>query len=116
LEYDIKYDVYKADVFAIAMVILELITLDKSKFYYNEAKTELKIDRISFDISSMGKNYSEPFINLLKHCLHPAPALRSSIQEATDQLNAIRKSMKSITYCIRLQEDDDKTKKGTSKR
>lgn len=40
------------------MVILELITLDKSKFYYNESKTELKIDRISFDISSMGKIYS----------------------------------------------------------
>jgi hypothetical protein len=35
LEYDIKYDVYKADVFAIAMIVLELITLDKSKFYYN---------------------------------------------------------------------------------
>lgn len=34
-DYDIKYDVYKADVFAIAMVMLELITLDKAKFYYN---------------------------------------------------------------------------------
>ena len=62
------------------MVVLELITLDKSKFYYNESKTELKIDRISFDISSMGKIYSEPFINLLKHCLQPIPANRCSIQ------------------------------------
>ena len=35
MEYDIKYDVYKADIFAIGMIVLELITLDKSKFYYN---------------------------------------------------------------------------------
>ena len=40
------------------MIMLELITLDKAKFYYNENKSELKIDRISFDISSVGKGYS----------------------------------------------------------
>jgi hypothetical protein len=98
------------------MVILELITLDKSKFYYNETKTELKIDRISFDISSMGKMYSEQFINLLKHCLQPTACNRCSIQEASEELNAIRKSMKAITYCIRLQDDDEKTKKNNCKR
>lgn len=98
------------------MVILELITLDKSKFYYNEGKTELKIERISFDISSMGKNYSEAFIGLLKHCLQPVPGNRCNIQQATEQLNSIRKSMKSITYCIRLQEEEEKGKKNTYKR
>lgn len=80
MEYDIKYDIYKADVFAIGMIILELITLDKSKFYYNENKTELKIDRIIFDISSMGKTYSEGFINLLKHCLQPASNNRFGLE------------------------------------
>jgi len=60
------------------MVILELITLDKSKFYYNENRTELKIDRIAFDISSIGKNYSECFINLLKHCMQVSPKDRLS--------------------------------------
>jgi hypothetical protein len=64
----------------------------------------------------MGKNYSDAFINLLKHSLQPIPAMRCTIQEATDELNMIRKSMKAITYCIRLQEEDDKTKKGTNKR
>jgi hypothetical protein len=65
-------------VFAIAMVVLELITLDKPKFYYSEDKTQLKMDRIAFDISSMGKIYSEAFINLLKCCLHPSSANRCS--------------------------------------
>ena len=40
------------------MLMLELVTLDKSKFYYNEAKNELKIDRISFDLSTMNTLYS----------------------------------------------------------
>jgi hypothetical protein len=39
MDYDVRYDIFKADVFAIGMVILELITLDKPKFYYNEEKT-----------------------------------------------------------------------------
>lgn len=58
MDYEIKYDIYKADIFAIAMIILELITLDKSKFYYNETKTELKIGRIEFDISTVSQFYS----------------------------------------------------------
>jgi hypothetical protein len=33
-----------------------------------------------------------------------------------DELNAIRRNMKAITYCIRLQEDDEKAKKGGCKR
>ena len=39
MEYEVRYDPFKADLFAIAMVILELITLDKPKFYYNADKS-----------------------------------------------------------------------------
>jgi hypothetical protein len=85
------------------MILLELITLDKAKFYYNENKSELKIDRISFDICSVGKGYSEPFINLLRHCLQPLPKNRCSIDEALNELNSIRRAMKSLSYCVRLQ-------------
>jgi serine/threonine protein kinase len=79
MEYSLKFDVYKADVFAIAMIILELITLDKSKFYYSENQTGLKMDRIAFDLSSTTKNYSENFINLLRYCLQPLPTNRCSL-------------------------------------
>lgn len=82
LEYEIKYDPFKADLFSIGMVILELITLDKPKFYYNEEKTELKIERISFDISSMSKQYSDAFVQLLKGCLAPSAEHRLNITEA----------------------------------
>jgi hypothetical protein len=80
MDYDIKYDVYKADIFAIAMVILELITLDKSKFYINEAKNALKIGRIEFDLSTVSQYYSEGFNNLMKHCLQPDPLRRCTLQ------------------------------------
>ena len=52
MEYEPPIDIYKADVFAIAMIILELITLDRAKFYYNEDKTGVKMGRISFNLSS----------------------------------------------------------------
>ena len=58
MDHEPKYDQFKAEVFAIGMVILELITLDKTKFYYNETRTELKIERISFDLCSVGKHFS----------------------------------------------------------
>lgn len=59
-----------------AMVMLELITLDKTKFYYNDTRTELKIGKIEFNISTFSKYYSEQFLNLLKHCLQPKPERR----------------------------------------
>ena len=40
------------------MIVLELMTLDKAKFYYNEEKTGLKMGRISFDLSSFCGEYS----------------------------------------------------------
>lgn len=82
MEYDIKYDAFRADAFAIGMVMLELITLDKPKFYYTEERTELKIDRISFDIASVSKKFSEAFIGLLKGCLQPIPANRLTLAQA----------------------------------
>jgi len=53
LEYEPKLDIYKAEAFAIGMIILELMTLDKAKFYYTEDKVGLKMGRINFDISSL---------------------------------------------------------------
>ena len=64
------------------------------------------MDRISFDISSNTKHFSEDFVALLKGCLHPNPAQRLTFGEANEQLNVIRKNMKTMTYCIRLQEEE----------
>lgn len=64
----------------------------------------------------MSKNYSPNFVNLLKGCLQPNPATRLTLAEANDELNSIRKSMKAMTYCIRLQEDETKGKKNSGKR
>ena len=73
MEYEPKFDLFKTEMFSIGMVIMELITLDKGKFYYNEEKSALKMGRINFDISSFGKEYSQRFINILKGCLMENP-------------------------------------------
>lgn len=64
----------------------------------------------------MTKNYSNEFIQLLKNCLNPQPNHRLTLAQASEQLSIIRKSMKSVTYCIRLQEDEEKSKKQSNKR
>lgn len=69
MEYETTYDLYKADMFAIAMIILQLITLDSPKFYYESDKSGLKIERIMFDLDTVSKYHSEQFISLLKGCL-----------------------------------------------
>jgi hypothetical protein len=61
--------IYKSDVFAIGMIILELMTLDKIKFYYTEDKTGLKMGRINFDLSSFSSEYSPQFLDILRSCL-----------------------------------------------
>lgn len=42
------------------------------------------MDRIAFDLSSMAKNHTQPFIALLHHCLHPDPTHRLTLQQALD--------------------------------
>lgn len=64
------------------MVILELLTLDKTKFYYNEERSGYKMGRISFDLSSFTNEYSPHFLELLRCCLVENPAERISLDEA----------------------------------
>ena len=50
LEYETKYNIYKADLFAVGMIMLELITLDLAKFYYNESRMEVMINKAIFSL------------------------------------------------------------------
>lgn len=64
------------------MVILELLTLDRTKFYYNEERSAYKMGRISFDLSSLSHEYSSAFLELLRCCLTENPSDRISLDEA----------------------------------
>jgi hypothetical protein len=66
-------------VFAIGFVIFELITQDDIKFYYNEARTSYKFDRIEFDLEAVRKIYSEKFIEMIKKCLKENPKERVTL-------------------------------------
>lgn len=69
------------------MVILELITLDKAKFYYTEDKTGLKMGRISFNLSSLTSEYSPEFIDILRASLAENPTERACLEEITRRLD-----------------------------
>ena len=116
MEYEeVSFDLWKADMFSISMVIFELITQDDMKFYYNENKTNYKFDRIQFDIDAVSKIYSEEFINLLKYGLAENPVQRISLEQSAQILNNIKKNSSNCTYCIRLHDDESKKKSKAKK-
>jgi hypothetical protein len=69
MDYEPKIDEFKSEVFSIGMIMMELMTLDKSRFYYNEDRSYLKMDRINFNLSSLGQEYSQGILNILRGCL-----------------------------------------------
>ena len=87
------------------MVILELITLDKAKFYYTEDKTALKMGRISFDLSSFSGDYSTEFIDILRSSLAENPRERATMEEIGRRIEEVRNRSQNVSYCIRLHDD-----------
>lgn len=69
MDYEPKIDEFKSEVFSIGMIMMELMTLDKSRFYYNEDRSYLKMDRINFDLSSLVQEYSQGFLKILRGCM-----------------------------------------------
>jgi len=79
MDEQIKYDVYKSDLFAIAMVIIELITLEKTKYYYTDDYSALKTERIAFTLSNYSTYFSSCFMKLMRACLQPNPSNRCTL-------------------------------------
>jgi len=59
--------------FSIAMVILKLMYLDQSKFYYNQERKEILISKILFGLEIAEKRYSKKLIELIKWCFQVLP-------------------------------------------
>lgn len=71
LEYQTKYNAYKSDLFAVGMVMLQLVTLDFAKFYYNESKLQIMINKAIFSLQIYSNKYSKQFLDVIKMCLQP---------------------------------------------
>ena len=60
LDHETRFDQFKADLFAIGLIIVELITLDHAKFYYNYEAMEFKSDKIQFILDNIPANRYDP--------------------------------------------------------
>lgn len=87
------------------MVIIEMLTLDHVKFYYNDDRNAYKMGRINFELSSLNIEYSVEFLNILKGCLAESPCDRYSLEEALCHIEELRKDAPNTSYCLRLHED-----------
>jgi serine/threonine protein kinase len=102
-ETEVSYDPFKADLFAMAVCILELITFEPPKYYYNHSTAALRVDKLLFDLNNHSALYSESFMRLLRNCLHSDPSIRLSLEEAEEQLTMLRSFTQNPLYCIKLQ-------------
>jgi hypothetical protein len=76
LEYEMKYNIYKADPFAVVMIALELITLDSAQFYYNESMMEVMTNKAVFSLEIYNNRYSRHLLDTVKACLESDPTNR----------------------------------------
>ena len=94
------------------MTIVGLMTQECPRYYYNEDKTALRMDKIAFDISNNANRFSPDLIHLLKRCLHPNPIHRLTFQEAGEQIDLLRSNSCHPVYCLRaLTEEKDEPSK-----
>lgn len=65
----INYDVFKADVFALGMLMMELAQLRSSNQYYNWGKHGINSESIERDLGEMNTVYSDSFVQQVREML-----------------------------------------------
>lgn len=105
---------YKSDVFAIGMIILELVSMDHPKFYYNADKMEINFSRVKYNLASLKGEFSLEFQNLLFRCLEEDPQLRYDFRQASAYVDKVRNKL-SVAGCIKLVDEEGDTKKKPKK-
>lgn len=108
--YEIDFDVYKSDLFAVGMILLELIFMDEPKFYYNADLLEVNFDRVRYNLARLQGELSVEMQNLLHHCLQEDPNLRYDFKQASAHIDRVRNRI-SIAGCVKLVDDEDGPKK-----
>lgn len=93
------------------MVMLQLISLDWAKFYYNEERNEVMINKALFSLEIYQGKYSKAFLQIIKRCLEQDPSKRPSPEQLLRSVEDLRAKSNNIIYCIRLQAEENKEKK-----
>lgn len=65
----INYDVFKADVFSLGMLMMELAQLKSSSQYYNWTKASINFEQVERDLAEVDKHYSENFVQQVREML-----------------------------------------------
>ena len=100
-------DVYQSEVHNIGMLMMELITLDHPKHYYESQSTYINTDKINYQLQHAA--YSHSLTQLIANMLHPDPKCRCTLEQALSHAESAKKGI-TTAHAIQLLESHSKHK------
>lgn len=86
------------------MVMLELITLDSARFYYNEQRMEVMLNKALFSLEIYNGRYSKELLDAIRGCLAADPQERPDPEALLTMLEGLKGTGgRANVYCIRLE-------------
>lgn len=112
-EYEIKFDVFKSDMFIIGLVALEMASLKFSDRYYNYHIKAINMDRIRQELSALKGVYSVEFLNILSRMLEENPDGRPDFEWVLQYTRRLETTLGAVRESkgIKLTEDESITQK-----
>lgn len=83
------YDPFKADIFAVGMIMLECASLRKAEDYYDYDNFKVRMRDIQHTIYELRKKYSYELMNLIEKVLEEDDSERPSAAYLKDSINNI---------------------------
>ena len=83
------YDPFKADIFAIGMIMLECCSLQKAEEFYDYEKFVVKMKDLQFTIYELRKRYSYELMNLIEKMLEDDDDHRPKASDIYERIRRI---------------------------
>lgn len=96
--------------FAIGMLVLELMLMDDSKFYYNYDEFSVNYDKIKYSLMNLKDVYSPDLISVVLECLERNPAKRIDFEGVYNRIQSIRQTL-FVSTALRLNVEEETRRK-----
>ena len=92
--------------FAIGMIILELMLLDEAKFYYNYEEFLVNYEKIKYSLANLKGLYSNDLVRVVLACLEKNPAKRLDFEGVYSLIQNLKQTT-TVAHSLRLNVEEE---------